>query len=278
MVGSRRDRRQGNVHLKTPFHLLLLALLLAACAVPPSQGPRSTVDNQAAATATERFELDSFQWRGDIAGRELVRATNEWGDLRTRTADRGGLVVSAMIQNIGTTRDEFEIRVDETGDAVAVEVVPQVSEPRGRVDLTLIIPPGKRLQATTRDGLAELKYNGDIAARTRGGDIFIKTAAHASAESETGAISARLSGGRWHDPVSLASGSGDITVGLPGDAGVVLSIDTAGAIDVAFPTEAAQKDSENGRLETRLGAGGPTLRIDSVSGSVRVVPLAHAAR
>lgn len=257
---------------------MLPALLLAACAAPSSQAPRPTVDNQAAAeTAAEHFELDSFQWRGDIAGRDIVRATNEWGDLRTRTADRGGLVVSAMIQNIGTTRDEFEIRIDETGDPVVVEVVPQVPEPRGRVDLTLIIPPGKRLQGTTRDGLAELKYAGDIAARTRGGDIFVKTAAHASAESETGAISARLSGGRWRDPVSLASGSGDITVGLPGDADLALNIDTAGAINVEFPHEVAEKGGEGGRLETRLGAGGPELRIESVSGSVRVIPLAHAA-
>jgi hypothetical protein len=138
--------------------VLVVAAALAACAKP---SPRTS------------FKLDAFRWRAEATPQTVIVATNEWGDLRVRTAQRGGLVVSAMIQKIGTTRDELEIRIEEAAEKVVVRVVPLVKKPRGRVDLTLIIPPGKRLEGTTRDGLAEVKYKGAAVVRTRGGNVLI---------------------------------------------------------------------------------------------------------
>ncbi|HEX7180316.1 MAG TPA: hypothetical protein VF756_00630 [Thermoanaerobaculia bacterium] len=240
--------------------VLLVAATLAACARP---SPR---------TSDEAFELDSFRWRAEETPQSAILATNEWGDLRVRTAQRGGLVVSAMIQKIGTTRDELEILVEEAAETVVVRVVPRVAKPRGRVDLTLIIPPGKRLEGTTRDGLAEIKYKGDVVARTRGGNVLIETSAHASASSETGGITAKLSGKAWQQALSFASGSGDISIWLPEDANLVLRAATGGAIEVGFPQAAGNGDRGAPRIETTLGRGGPELRIDSVHGDVRVVP------
>lgn len=165
--------------------VLVLAAALAGCATP---SPRA---------APEVFELDSFLWRAEAeeTPQAVVLATNEWGDLRVRTADRGGLVVSAMVQKIGSTRDELEVRVDESADTVVVEVVPLVAEPRGRVDLTLMVPAGKRLEATTRDGLAEIKYRGEVVARSRGGEVTVQAAERASAQSETGSVTVQVAGG-----------------------------------------------------------------------------------
>ena len=146
-------------------------LLLAAVLAPGATSSSAIAATASPPTAAESFALDSFRWRAEATPQGTVIATNEWGDLRTRTAQRGGLVVSAMIQKIGTTQDELEIRIDETADTVVIEVVPRVAEPRGRVDLTLIIPPGKRLEATTRDGLAEIKYKGDVQVRSRNGEV-----------------------------------------------------------------------------------------------------------
>jgi len=124
---------------------------------------------------------------------------------------------------------------------VVVQVVPLVARPRGRVDLTLMVPPGKRLEGTTRDGLAEIKYRGDVLARTRGGDILVETPAHASARSESGSITAKLSGEAWRQPLSFTSGSGDVTLWVPEDAS-------------------------------------PELRVESVHGDVRVIPYRPRAR
>jgi hypothetical protein len=224
--------------------VIFCAATLAACARPSPQ------------TSEEVFKLDSFRWRAEVTPQGVIIATNEWGDLRVRTAQRGGLVVSAMIQKIGTTKDELEISIEESAETVEVRVVPRVAEPRGRVDLTLIIPPGKRLEGATRDGLAEIKYKGDVVARTRGGNVLIETPAHASAHSETGGITAKLSGNAWQQALSFASGSGDITIWLPEDANLVLRTAAGGAPPV----------------ETTWGHGGPELRIESVDGDVRVVP------
>lgn len=239
---------------------LLVAATLAACARP---SPR---------TSGEAFQLDSFRWRAEATPQEVIVATNEWGDLRVRTAQRGGLVVSAMIQKIGTTRDELEIRVEEAADKVVVRVVPRVAKPRGRVDLTLIVPPGKRLEGATRDGLAEIKYRGDVVARTRRGSILIETSGHASAQSETGGITAKLSGKSWQQALSFASGSGDITIWLPEDSNLVLRAAAGGEIDVDFPQAAGSGGRGTPSVEITLGAGGPELRIESVDGDVRVVP------
>lgn len=230
--------------------VILFAAALAACARPSSR------------TSDEVFKLDSFRWRAEGTPQGVIIATNEWGDLRVRTAQRGGLVVSAMIQKIGTTKDELEISIEESAETVVVRVVPRVAAPRGRVDLTLIIPPGKRLEGATRDGLAEIKYKGDVVARTRGGNILIETPAHASAHSETGGITAKLSGNAWQQALSFASGSGDITIWLQEDANLVLRTATGGGTPP---------------VETTLGEGGPELRIDSIHGDVRVVsyPVGH---
>ena len=224
---------------------LLVTATLAACARPSPQ------------TSKEAFKLEPFRWRAESTPQALIVATNEWGDLRVRTAQRGGLVVSAMIQKIGTAADELRILIEEAGDRVVVKVEPRVARPRGRVDLTLIIPPGKRLEGATRDGLAEIKYKGDVEARTRGGSILIENPAHASARTETGAINAKLSGNTWTQAQSFTSGSGDITVWLPEDANLVLRTPTG---------------------ETRWGNGGPELRIDSDHGNVRVVPIPWIVR
>lgn len=218
---------------------LLAAATLAACARPSPQ------------TSKEAFKLEPFRWRAQATPQGLIVAANEWGDLRVRTAQRGGLVVSAMIQKIGTTADELEIRIEEAADKVVVNVEPRVARPRGRVDLTLIIPPGKRLEGTTRDGLAEIKYKGDVVARTRRGSILIENPAHASARTETGAITAKLSGTTWKQAQSFTSGSGDITVWLPEDANLLVRTATG---------------------EAKWGDGGPELRVESARGDVRVVP------
>jgi hypothetical protein len=246
------------------LRLLLLAAMLA---------PYGALSQQKAA---DTFELDSFSWRADVTPQAAIIATNEWGDLRVRTTPRRGMAVSAMIQKIGTTQDEFEIRIDERDDRVVVTVVPLVARPRGRVDLTLMVPSGKRVDGTTRDGLAEIKYSGDVQSRTRAGAIAIETPSHASAHSETGSITAKLTGQGWRQPLSFTSGSGDITIWLPEHVSLVLRADTRGAIDLGFPHKGANGGREKSHVETIIGQGGAQLRIESASGNVRV--LTYASR
>jgi len=148
-----------------------------------------------AAVAEEIYELDSFRRRFVANPQAAVVARNDWGDLRVRTAARHGLVVSAMIQKVGTANDELEIRIEESVDRVLVEVVPRVARPRGRIDLTLMVPPGKRIEGATRDGLVEVKYRGEVRARSRGGAITIDGALSADAESDSGEVVVRLAGG-----------------------------------------------------------------------------------
>ena len=249
-----------------PLGALLCAAALGACATP------------ARPPAGASFELEAFRWRAEATPQSKVVATNRWGDLRVRTAARGGLVVSAMIQKIGTTRDELEIRFEESADAVAVRVVPLVARPRGRVDLTLLVPPGKRVEGTTRDGIVEIKYSGEARARSRGGAITIDSVSRATAHSRSGSITARLGGGPWRQPLSFASRSGDVSVSLPDDARVLLRAEAAGALAVGFAAEPTGRRGARRSIVAALGGGGSLLRVESVAGDVRVIPYSAPTR
>ena len=209
----------------------------------------------AAARAAADFTLHSFRWQAGATTQAAVTATNEWGDIRVRTAQRGGVAVSAMIQRIGTPAEELAVRVDEGEDVVTVAVVPLVAAPRGRVDLTLMVPAGMRLEVATRDGVAEVKYKGDAAVRTVGGAVTLLTPGHASVETSSGDVEAKLTAKGWERPVTIASDSGDVTLWLPTDAAATLEAEAGGGAEVTRPPAPL----------------GQSVRVASRTGAVRVL-------
>ena len=187
----------------------LLSILTLAISLSGVHGELSS-NGTSDAPAPAEFTLDSYRWRAETTPQPVVRATNEWGDLRVRTSHRGSLVVGAMIQRRGPA--DLEIRIEEMEDAVIVEVLPLVPEPRGRIDLTVMVPPGKRVEGSTRDGLVEAKYGGDVVLRTRAGDVTLETSGRADVATESGDITARLSGEIPEASRSLVSGTGSVAV------------------------------------------------------------------
>ena len=244
--------------------------MIAGCAHTRA-GDSGKADAAPVAAGDEQdFELDHFRWRGDITGSGTVIATNEWGDLRIRTTHRGEMAVSAVIQKIGTTEDEFEIHIEPTAGQVEVDVASLTAQPGGRVDLTLFVPPGLVLEARTLDGLAEIKYSGDIDVQTRGGQILITSAQTARAKSVSGDVVIRLDGNDWPAPFAFESASGDITLSVPEDANAELHVRTQGAINPGLPAESRVTRHEAG-FDATLGGGGSELTIRSDSGDVRIV-------
>ena len=209
----------------------------------------------AASRGAADFTLHSFRWQAALTSQATVTVTNEWGDIRVRTAQRGGVAVSAMIQRIGTPAEELAVRVDEGEDAVRVEVVPLVAAPRGRVDLTLMVPAGLRLEVATRDGVAEVKYKGDAAVRTVGGAVTLLTPGHATVETSSGDVEAKLTAKGWERPVTIASDSGDVTLWLPTDAAATLQAEAGGGAEVTRPP----------------APPGQSVRVASRTGAVRVL-------
>lgn len=246
--------------------------MIAGCA---HTGAGDTAKSDAAGTAgvgEKHFELDHFRWRDDITGAERITATNEWGDLRVRTTHRGPMVASAVIQKIGTTEDEFEVRIERPGGQIDVDVAALTAKPGGRVDLTLLIPPGLSLEARTLDGLAETKYAGEIDVQTRGGQIVITSSRAATARSVSGDIIVRLDGTGWHAPLEFETRTGDIVLSLPEDANAELQVHTSGSIDSGFPADRTTTAAgDEAGIEATLGGGGPELTIHSESGDVRIV-------
>lgn len=200
------------------------------------------------------YGIEPFRRRFAATPQAAVVARNDWGDLRVRTAAQGGLVVSAMIQRIGSAEAELEVRIEESAERVLVEVVPRVATPRGRVDLTLLVPPGKRFEGETRDGLVEVKYRGEVGASSRGGAITIETLARAHAESVSGAVVVRLADAAHRAPLGILDDGERATVLLPAEAGLGLFAETSGPIDVGFSAWSSSAGGTRRRVAIRLDA------------------------
>jgi lia operon protein LiaG len=72
------------------------------------------------------------------------------------------------------------------------------------------------------------------------------------------------------DRLVLDTGSGSVTVRVPSDTGAMVEIDTgSGGIDLDFPLEVSSVRRD--RVQGRIGDGDGSIRIDTGSGSVRVL-------
>jgi len=209
-----------------------------------------------------------------------VSADNAYGDIRVRGSFDDEVFVLAVIQKIGTEADEFEVDVSagEEGQDLTILVRQLVSDPGGRVDVSMRVPHGLRLRVATTDGQAQVKrYQGDVAVRTRGGKISLGLPGRVLAETDTGHISAGLAGGLGEapdGPWEFRSGEGDIEVRVAAGADADLDVSAGGGIVNRWPADALS-DLKSGERELtgKLGRGGTPLRIDTAGGRVFVGPL-----
>ena len=112
-----------------------------------------------------------------------------------------------------------------------------------------------RLEVATRDGVAEVKYKGDVVVRTVGGAVTLLTPGHASVETSSGDVEAKLTAKGWERPVTIASDSGDVTLWLPTDAAATLEAEAGGGAEVTRPP----------------APPGQSVRVASRTGAVRVL-------
>jgi DUF4097 and DUF4098 domain-containing protein YvlB len=92
-------------------------------------------------------------------------------------------------------------------------------------------------------------------------------------ETVNGGVAVELSGSRW-DGVGLdvQTKNGGVQMSLPRNYSAELEVGTTnGGIDIDFPIVVQGRLTGVSRhLATRLGSGGPPLRVNTVNGGVRI--------
>jgi hypothetical protein len=247
------------------LHTPVLVLLASnAAALAPAADP---------AAEPPGYKLEAFRWSGELAAGMRVQASNGHGDLHVRESADGTLLVSAMIQKIGSDADEFDVRIERGADALAVQVVPRVPAPQGRVDVTLMVPDRHAVELETDAGDIQVgEFDGAVRAHSRGGNISAMRVRSLAAQADAGSIAVALRGKRFRAPIELECAA-DIDVTVSADAS--LDVDARGReVEIALPADHVHDVIEApGRYRGTLGAGGVALRATSRAGSVRVGPL-----
>ncbi len=260
------------------FALGALGCVVVAALAAGQEPPPKPTEGKAGIT------IDRLSWSKSVDGEAAVRVLevrNDFGDVRARLTEDRTAEAWGVVQRLDRGGAGVGWTVERRGDVVALTV----TYPQGRVkdddpdppkdsydrlDLTVFVPQGVRLEATTLRGMVEARgLKSDVSARTAKGSIFV---------SATGAIRARTASG----PVQVLpkpspgqatsiveSESGPVTVTLPPDAAVRYRAETSGSLLAELK---GKRTVEAGRtlFEGNVGRGGPTLLVVSTSGQVEI--------
>lgn len=192
-----------------------------------------------------------------------LSATNVRGDLR----------LDASSADVSATGTVGPLVVDVGSGGVTVrDVQGEVTVDTGSGDVDATNVRGDVLRIDTGSGAATVSQ-----ARTRvldidtgSGKIEVSGATAERVRLDTGSGSVRCELASNPTSLDVDTGSGSVTLTLPPSYGAILEIETgSGGIDVDFPVEARRFRSDH--LTGRIGDGRGTLRVDTGSGSVRIV-------
>ncbi len=192
-----------------------------------------------------------------------LTATNVKGDLRL---DASGADVTAS----GT---EGPLVVDVgSGDVILRDALGDLSVDTGSGDVEATNVRGDKLRVETGSGAATVSRSTSkvLDLETGSGDIEVSAASADQVRLDTGSGSIRCELSSSPGSLNVDTGSGGVTLTLPPNYGATVDVETgSGGIDVDFPVEARRFGSDH--LTGRIGDGRGTLRVDTGSGSVRIL-------
>jgi hypothetical protein len=268
---------------RSPLRLGLLAALLVTAPALHAQARDDAADN-------ERFLADCNRSRGDRDDaracdvRELTMAApngtlhvdgGQNGGIQVRGWNGDGVRVIARMQAWArseqaarTTLEGIEIR---TGSTVRAEGSDD-DDRHWSVSFVLYVPQRSDLSLETHNGgISVENVEGDIALdATNGGLHLTDLAGSVHGETRNGGVHVAVSGPRWRgESLDVRTQNGGVELELPRDYNADLEIGTVnGGLNIDFPITVQGRI--NRRITTRLGQGGPLVRVTTVNGGVKV--------
>jgi DUF4097 and DUF4098 domain-containing protein YvlB len=211
-------------------------------------------------------------------GAGAVAAETSNGSVSVTGERRNDVLVRAMVLTRASTAERAreiarEITVSTSGTIRATgprsynregwHVSFRIQAPQS-TDLTLTSSNGSLSASDVRGRLRLRTSNGSIRLMDVGGDV--------EADTSNGSVNATLSGSTWDGAgLSVSTSNGSVRLMVPENYNARLVAGTSnGSINVGFPVT-VQGNLRRGRdIDTTLGSGGPTIRVRTSNGSVRL--------
>jgi len=170
----------GTGKTTTTIVLAQSLLLLLVCSLPLAA--QQDVD---ATVSTPAFELQRFDWEGQLKPGTRLLLDNRWGDIRLRQSGGKGVLMHAVMQKIGAEPKVASLQVDEQDDITSLRIVyPEDEIPatvqQGRVDVALLLPTGLAVKINAE--------RGNVTGKTLNNPIMVRAVDQQVAFSSTGSI------------------------------------------------------------------------------------------
>jgi hypothetical protein len=265
-------------------------LVVAICAaagvlfLAPSgiaQTPRSASDAgwcEDSGGSRDRERVCEVRELAPVAAPRLAIADNPNGAIQVSGGSRDDILVRARVVATAPTMDEARAIAGNVQVSLGADGRVSATGPRtdGRrswwVSYRAEVPTRLDLELETTNGSVSVNgvagrmrletSNGSLTLADLGGDV--------QAHSSNGSVHVRLSGSRWDgDGLDVRTSNGSAQLDVPEDYNARLVTGTNnGSIRVDFPITVTGNIRRS--LDTTLGSGGPTIRVQSSNGSVRV--------
>jgi hypothetical protein len=239
--------------------------------------------------AVQRTGAD-FHWSGFVPLGSAIEIKGVNGDVTAQPAS--GTQVEVVAVRKGRRNDPEEVRLDvvEHGGGTTICAVypsrdgarPNECKPgnEGRMNVqnndvnvtfTIRVPAGVRFIGRTVNGDVEAEsLGGPLSLRTVNGSVAFSTSAYADASTVNGSIKGAMGGTDWAKGLNFQTVNGSITLDLPGNLSTDLQAETVnGDISTEFSVTVTGRVNPR-RISGTIGAGGRTLDVNTVNGSVRL--------
>ncbi|HEY7284739.1 MAG TPA: hypothetical protein VH497_04795 [Vicinamibacterales bacterium] len=242
------------------------------------------------AASISAFAQD-FQWRGALGQGQSIEIKGVNGDVRASLSQSGQVEVTARKTARRSNPAEVKIEVvPHSGGVTICAVYPSTSgrEPnsceaeRGGhnnthdndtvVHFEVRVPPGVGFIGRTVNGGVEAEgLQSDVQAHTVNGSVKVTTTERATAGTVNGSVNATLGRADWPDGADFKTVNGGITLTLPSVFDADLRADTLnGSIISDFPITMTGTVNPR-RLRGTVGAGGRSLTLSTVNGSIKLL-------
>lgn len=223
--------------------------------------------------------VDTERWTVELPVGSVLKVSNRLGDVRGRSSGNGKLLVVAIIQRFALEQGDADVSIVTKGGEVVVETRYPSAEIRGqdgrlqgRIDLSLLVPAGGRMEIETDHGLLEIKgISRDLVARTSSGRLRVTTGRTLTATTESGELRAVLKNATPSQPARLETKGGPLRVDLLDTPGLGIRARTGGEMTPPQgDSEKVQVARKDGISELRMGKSPWALQALSESGAIEI--------
>jgi DUF4097 and DUF4098 domain-containing protein YvlB len=209
-----------------------------------------------------------------FAGRLAVDAGKN-GGISVKGWDRADVLVRAKVEAWGDTEaDAKSLATQIRLDTSAGVVKPSGPESKGwAVSFEIFVPRRGDLNLNAYNGGIGIDgVTGRIQFKTTNGGVHLtRLGGDVEGKTTNGGVHVELAGARWEgQKLDVETKNGGVNMTMPANYSAQLETETVnGSVKVDFPMT-VKGDLTNKKISTTIGSGGPTIRVVTVNGGVKV--------